>query len=139
MSKIIAIDYGLKRSGIAYAEPPLYIAHPLQSMKTENLLLFLEDYLSINSINTIVIGEPKKLDGRTTHLSDSVKALKTRLVNKFTEIEITFYDERFTSKLAKQTMLIGGVKKKDRRKKENVDLISAVIILQDYLSANKGL
>ena len=139
MSKIIAIDYGLKRSGIAYAEPPLYIAHPLQSMKTENLLLFLEDYLSINSINTIVIGEPKKLDGRTTHLSDSVKALKTRLVNKFTEIEITFYDERFTSKLAKQSMIIGGAKKKDRRKKENVDLISAVIILQDYLSANKGL
>ena len=139
MSLIIGIDYGLKRIGLAYAETPLFIAHPLATIRNNELFSYLTDYNKNKTINKIVIGEPKSLDGTSTDITETVHQLKKKLENNFPKIDVVLYDERFTSKIAMQSMVIGGVKKKERRKKGNIDEISAVIILQDYLMKNKGL
>ena len=139
MSLIIAIDYGLKRIGLAYAETPLFIAHPLATIRNNELFSYLTDYNKNKTIKKIIIGEPKSLDGTSTDITEIVHQLKKKLENNFPKIDVVLYDERFTSKIAMQSMVIGGVKKKERRKKGNIDEISAVIILQDYLVKNKGL
>lgn len=139
MSLIIAIDYGLKRIGLAYAEKPLFIAHPLATIRNNELFSYLTDYNKNKTIKKIIIGEPKSLDGTSTDITEIVHQLKKKLENNFPKIDVVLYDERFTSKIAMQSMVIGGVKKKERRKKGNIDEISAVIILQDYLMKNKGL
>ena len=139
MSLIIAIDYGLKRIGLAYAETPLFIAHPLATIRNNELFSYLTDYNKNKTIKKIVIGEPKSLDGTSTDITEIVHQLKKKLENNFPKIDVVLYDERFTSKIAMQSMVIGGVKKKERRKKGNIDEISAVIILRDYLMKNKGL
>ena len=139
MSLIIAIDYGLKRIGLAYAETPLFIAHPLATIRNNELFSYLTDYNKNKTIKKIIIGEPKSLDGKSTDITEIVHQLKKKLENNFPKIDVVLYDERFTSKIAMQSMVIGGVKKKERRKKGNIDEISAVIILQDYLMKNKGL
>ena len=139
MSLIIAIDYGLKRIGLAYAETPLFIAHPLTTIRNNELFSYLTDYNKNITIKKIIIGEPKSLDGTSTDITQIVHQLKKKLENNFPKIDVVLYDERFTSKIAMQSMVIGGVKKKERRKKGNIDEISAVIILQDYLMKNKGL
>ena len=133
MNQILALDYGLKRTGIAYAESPLFIAHPLKTVKTHDLLIFIENYLLKNKVAKIVIGEPKSLIGGQTHSSDMIQNFHRRMSKSFPEIEIKFYDERFTSKIAMQTVLASGIKKMKRRNKETLDKIAAVIILQDYL------
>ena len=138
MSLIIAIDYGLKRIGLAYAETPLFIAHPLATIRNNELFSYLTDYNKNITVNKIVIGEPKSLDGTSTDITEIVHQLKKKLENNFPKIDVVLYDERFTSKIAMQSMVIGGVKKKERRKKGNIDEISAVIIVQDYLMKNKG-
>ena len=139
MNLIIAIDYGLKRIGLAYAETPLFIAHPLATIRNNELFSYLTDYNKNRTIKKIIIGEPKSLDGTSTDITEIVHQLKKKLENNFPKIDVVLYDERFTSKIAMQSMVIGGVKKKERRKKGNIDEISAVIILQDYLMKNKGL
>tara|TARA_B100000902_G_scaffold329255_1_gene325653 strand:+ start:358 stop:777 length:420 start_codon:yes stop_codon:yes gene_type:complete len=139
MSLIIGIDYGLKRIGLAYAETPLFIAHPLATIRNNELFSYLTDYNKNKTIKKIIIGEPKSLDGTSTDITEIVHQLKKKLENNFPKIDVVLYDERFTSKIAMQSMVIGGVKKKERRKKGNIDEISAVIILQDYLMKNKGL
>ena len=138
MEKIIAIDYGLKRTGIAYAESPLYIAHPLVTINTNELFTFLSKFLNENKIIKVVLGEPKSLDGSPTDLTNHVVQLKKKIIKTYSDIEVVFCDERFTSKIAQQSMVISGVKKKQRQKKENLDLIAAVIILQSYLEANSS-
>ena len=139
MEKIIAIDYGLKRTGIAYAESPLYIAHPLKTINTHELFPFLSKFLNENEIIKVVLGEPKSLDGSPTDLTNHVIQLKKKLTKTYSNLKVVFYDERFTSKIAKQSMVISGVKKKQRQKKGNLDLIAAVIILQSYLEANNNI
>tara|TARA_B110001450_G_scaffold123011_1_gene115908 strand:- start:1446 stop:1880 length:435 start_codon:yes stop_codon:yes gene_type:complete len=135
MNQILALDYGLKRTGIAYAENPLFIAHALCTVKTHDLLIFIEDYLLKNKVSKIVIGEPKSLSGGQTHSSEIVQIFFKKITTSYPDIEIKLYDERFTSKIAMQTILGSGVKKMKRRNKENLDKISAVIILQDYLTS----
>jgi putative Holliday junction resolvase len=137
MNQILALDYGLKRTGIAYAESPLFIAHPLKTVKTHDLLVFIENYVLKNKVGKIVIGEPKSLSGGQTHSSDMVQKFHHKMTKSFPEIEIKFYDERFTSKIAMQIVLDSGIKKMKRRKKETLDKIAAVIILQDYLKSEE--
>ena len=139
MSLIIGIDYGLKRIGLSYAETPLFIAHALATIRNNELFSYLTEYNKNKTIEKIVIGEPKSLDGTSTDITEKVNQLKKKLENNFPKIDIVLYDERFTSKIAMQSMVIGGFKKKERRKKGNIDEISAVIILRDYLMKNKGL
>ena len=135
MNQILALDYGLKRTGIAYAESPLFIAHSLKTVKTHDLLIYIENYLLKNKVGKIVIGEPKSLSGGQTHSSDIIQKFHLKMTKSFPDIEIKFYDERFTSKIAMQTILGSGLKKMKRRNKEALDKIAAVIILQDYLKS----
>jgi putative Holliday junction resolvase len=133
MNQILALDYGFKRTGIAFAESPLFIAHALKTVKTNDLLIFIENHLVKNKVAKIVIGEPKSLLGEKTHSSDMIQNFFQRITKSFPEIEIKLYDERFTSKIAMQTILDSGIKKMKRRNKETLDEIAVVIILQDYL------
>jgi putative Holliday junction resolvase len=137
MNQILALDYGIKRTGIAYAESPLFIAHSLKTVKTHDLLIYIENYLLKNKVVKIVIGEPKSLSGGQTHSSDIIQKFHLKMTKSFPDIEIKFYDERLTSKIAMQTILGSGIKKMKRRNKEALDKIAAVIILQDYLKSEE--
>jgi putative Holliday junction resolvase len=137
MGRILAIDYGRKRSGIAVTDPSRIIATGLTALSSDKLLLFLGEYFAKEPVDVIVIGEPKTLLNNKSENAKYVDPFVTRLKKAFPEKELVRYDERFTSVIAKQTMLAGGLKKSDRRKKGTADLISAIIILQDYLEWSK--
>jgi putative Holliday junction resolvase len=133
IGRIIAIDLGLKRTGLAVTDLQRIIASPLAVVETENLIVFLEDYFSKEPVDGLVLGEPRDLRGRDTHMSAKVREVSGLLQKKFPQIRVYHVDERFTSKIAQDAMIRGGMKKKDRRKKGNVDLISATLILQSFL------
>jgi putative Holliday junction resolvase len=137
MGRIIAIDFGLKRTGIAVTDPLQIIGSPLETIPTSNLFNWLTSYFTNESVERIVIGMPSKLDLTDTHITQDVKRLIEKLKTSFPDIPITEIDERFTSKMALQSMVLGGMKKKDRKKKENVDKISAALILQSFLDQHK--
>ena len=132
MGRIMAIDYGGKRTGIAVTDPLQIIAQPLTTIETKNLTDFLKNYLEKEQVDEIVIGYPMHLDGTDADIVGEIKDFAKKITEKF-NVKIEFFDERYTSKRAVQTMVQGGFKKKDRRKKENIDKIAAAIILQDYL------
>jgi putative Holliday junction resolvase len=138
MARVIGIDYGFKRTGLAVTDPEQRIATPLEVIESSKLLSYLNQYIKKEKVEIIVVGEPKHLDGRDTHTSEAVRQLVAALKNKFPEIRIDQVDERFTSKMALDAMLVGGMKKKDRRKKGNVDKISATIILQSWLESRNS-
>jgi putative Holliday junction resolvase len=132
MGKIIALDYGKKRTGIAVTDDLQIIASGLTTISTNELFSFLKQYFSENDVEAIVLGEPKRLDGTDTHSSHDVRKLKEKLGTEFA-LPIHMVDERFTSKMAFQTMIDSGLKKKQRQNKALVDEISATIILQSFL------
>ncbi len=134
MSRIVAIDYGGKRTGIAVTDPLQIIATALETVPTKDLMVFLKDYTSKENVESFVVGEPKNLDGSATDSSQMVKDFVISLGKVFPNKPIHLIDERFTSKMAVQSMIAGGTKKKDRRVKGNIDKISATIILQDFMS-----
>lgn len=133
MGRIVAIDYGLKRTGIATTDPQKIIASPLETVPTSELLEFLRQYHQTEQIEKIVVGMPKNLQGEDTDATKPVEAFVSKLERQFPKIEVSLIDERFTSKMALDAMIAGGMKKKDRQKKENVDKISAAILLQSYM------
>lgn len=133
MGRIMAIDYGSKRVGLAVTDPLQIIATGLTTVHSKDLISFLEAYLKKEQVDCIVVGEPKTLQNEASDSARYIEPFVTHLGRKFPQIKITRWDERFTSALAHQTMLMGGLKKKDRSNKETVDMISATIILQDYL------
>lgn len=134
MPKLIALDYGSKRTGIAETDDLQIIASGLTTVATTELFSFMKNYLKENEVEAIVIGEPKRLDGSDTHSSEAVRKLKEKLGTDFGK-PIHMVDERFTSKMAVQTMIDSGLKKKQRQNKALVDEISACIILQSYLES----
>lgn len=134
MGRILAIDLGTKRTGIAVTDTLKMLANPLQTVETAKLVDFLRDYFGKEEVETIVLGYPKHLDGNPNEMTPRVISLKDRLKKLFPEKELVFIDERFTSKMAMQSMIAMGSKKKDRREKAgNLDKVSAAIILQSYL------
>ncbi|MBK9191056.1 MAG: Holliday junction resolvase RuvX [Crocinitomicaceae bacterium] len=135
MPKIIAIDYGLKRCGIAETDNSQIIASALTTVETKEIFRFLDTYFSKNTANEIVLGEPKKLDTSDTHTSQPVRDFRKKLEEKYPDKKIHMMDERFTSKMAFQTMIDGGLSKKQRQNKAMVDQISATIILQSFLQS----
>jgi len=137
MGRILAIDFGLRRTGLAVTDQLKIIATPLETIPSGNLVNWLKLYLEDEEIEHIVIGLPVNLDLSDTHATGPVKKIIEILKSKFPNIPISTEDERFTSKIAKQAMVLGGMKKKDRREKSNVDKISASIILQSYMAKNK--
>ena len=133
MARILCIDYGLKRTGIAVTDPLQIIATGLTTVDSHGLISFLKKYFQQESVELIVIGEPKNLDDSDTHATPLVKQIIQKLEKEFPLIPIKKVDERFTSKMARQAMLDMGMKKKDRRNKRTVDEIAATIMLQEYM------
>ena len=137
MGRILAIDYGSKRVGIAVTDTLQIIATGLTTVHSKDLITYLETYLAKEQVECIVVGEPKTLQNEASDSARFIEPFVTHLTRKFPTIKIARYDERFTSVLAHQAMLMGGLKRKDRANKDTVDMISATIILQDYLSFNR--
>ncbi|WP_143962344.1 Holliday junction resolvase RuvX [Litoribacter populi] len=134
MGRIIAIDLGTKRTGIAVTDMLKITANPLETVDTKILLTYLENYFAKEEVDTIVVGHPKSLDGTDTQMTQPAINLKGRLANKYPDKKVVLVDERFTSKMAMQSMITMGSKKKDRKEKAgNLDKVSAAIILQTYL------
>ncbi|MEO6455023.1 MAG: Holliday junction resolvase RuvX [Ginsengibacter sp.] len=135
MARIIAIDYGGKRTGLAVTDPFQIIATGLTTIDSKEMIVFLKKYFLQEEVELIIIGEPKNWDESDTHATPLVKEATKKLQKEFPQIPVKTVDERFTSKMAKQAMLEMGMKKKDRRDKKNVDLIAATIMLQEYLQS----
>lgn len=133
MPRIIAIDYGLKRVGVAVTDNLKLIATALDTISTEKIWTFLEEYISHEEIEAFVVGMPTDLEGNATDATPHVKGFVKKLGKTYPTIPIHLQDERFTSKLASQSMVLGGTKKKDRQVKSNIDKISATIILQGFM------
>ena len=135
MSKILAIDYGTKKVGVAISDESRKIAFSLKTVLNSQIFPFLSELMSQETISTIVIGNPLKLNSNENKLSNDVNIFINKLNQKFSDIEILKFDERFTSVIAKKTILESGISKMKRRNKILVDKISATIILQDYISS----
>jgi putative Holliday junction resolvase len=133
MARILCIDYGGRRTGIAVTDPFKMIATGLTTVDSNELIAFLKKYFSREEVELIVIGEPKNLDNSDTHATPLVKEAIKKLKKEFPHIPIQTVDERFTSKMAKQAMIDMGMKKKDRQNKRTVDEIAATMMLQEYL------
>ena len=137
MARILAIDYGTKRTGIAVTDPLQIIANGLDTVPTEKLFPFLESYVQSEQVEAIVVGEPLYPDGNPAQLADQVYKLVDRLKKKFPQISIHLHDERYTSEEAKRIILQSGVRKKKRREKSLVDKVAAVLILQDFMEEKR--
>jgi putative Holliday junction resolvase len=135
MGRILAIDYGIKRTGIAVTDPLRIIATPLDTVLTADLFEFLKSYLKKETVDEFVVGMPKTLRNEDSETAPLVRLFVDELKNLFPEKKVNLTDERFTSAIAKRAMIEGGMKKSDRRDKANVDKISATIILQSFLES----
>lgn len=133
MPQALALDFGIKRTGIAVTDDMKMIASGLKTVDTIDLMPFLKDYISKNKVDVIVIGEPKHIDGNPMALEKNIGFLVQDLKKFFPAIKIERIDERFTSKMAFQTMIDSGLSQKKRRNKALIDEVSATIILQNYL------
>jgi putative Holliday junction resolvase len=135
VARILAIDYGLKRTGLAVTDAQRIIATALETVETNKLLVYLEQYFKKENVDQLVVGMPKRLDNTDTDMTPHVEKLVTQLNEKFPAIPVALIDERFTSSIAMDAMIRGGMKKKDRRVKGNVDKISATLILQSFMES----
>ncbi|WP_320052325.1 Holliday junction resolvase RuvX [uncultured Acetobacteroides sp.] len=137
MGRLLAIDYGKKRVGIAVTDPMQLIATGLCTVASNQVITFLKEYLGKESVDCIVIGLPKQMDNSESESMVYIKPFLKQLAKHFPQIKVEAYDERFTSKIAHQAILDGGVKKMDRRDKSLVDMVSATIILQSYMQSKE--
>ncbi|MFY0608188.1 MAG: Holliday junction resolvase RuvX [Cyclobacteriaceae bacterium] len=136
MPRVLALDYGTKRTGIAVTDPLGIIATPLETVPSHTLMDFLKAYFEKEDVTEVVIGMPKNTDGKPTDATAQVEATVNRFRKLFPNKPLLLHDERFTSKMALDAMIAGGSKKKDRLKaKGNIDKVSAAIILQSYLES----
>lgn len=136
MARILAIDYGAKRTGLAVTDPLGMIASPYDTIPSHTLMDFLKTYFEKEEVSEVVIGMPKNSDGTPTNATPLVEAAVNRFRKLFPNKKLFLHDERFTSKMALDAMIAGGSKKKDRQNKGNIDKVSAAIILQSYLESN---
>ena len=135
MGRIIAIDYGTKRTGLAVTDPLRIIAGALATVETKQLEKYLADYFSKNDVDTIVLGKPTQMNGAPSETMRFIEPLAGRLRHAYPDKKVVLYDERFTSVLAHRTILDSGIGKMARRDKALVDRISATIILQSYMDS----
>ncbi|MFG6687186.1 Holliday junction resolvase RuvX [Mariniflexile sp. HNIBRBA6329] len=133
MARILAIDYGMKRTGIAVTDALQIIASGLTTVNTNELISFLKDYISKESVELFIVGEPKQMDNTASESEVLIAPFLKKLKEQFPSIPVERVDERFTSKMAFQTMIDSGLKKNQRKNKALVDEISATLILQSYL------
>ncbi len=132
--RILCIDWGAKRTGIAVTDPLKIIASALTTVETKELFSFLKNYIRQEAVETILVGMPLNLDDSQTHATSGVQQFINRLKKEFANIPVKTIDERYTSKMAVRAMIDMGMKKKDRRKKENIDSIAATLMLQEHLN-----
>lgn len=133
MARIIAIDYGSKRIGLAVTDPLQMIATGLRAIHSKDVIKFLKDYIKKEEVECFVVGEPKQMDNTPSESARLIEPFIKLLQKHFPNIPVKRMDERFTSKMAVQTMIFSGIKKKERQNKELIDEISATIILQSYM------
>ncbi len=139
MPRLLAIDYGSKRTGIAVTDPLQIIATALDTVRTHDLLEFLKSYAQKEVIETFIVGMPRRLENTESENAARVKVFIKQLQKIFPDVPVLTHDERFTSSMALQSMIAGGSKKSDRREKGNIDKISATIILQSYMENRNNL
>lgn len=135
MSEILAIDFGTKRTGIAATDPLQIVASGLVTLPTQEVISYLINYLESHEVETCVVGQPKRHDGTFSEVETEIKKFVQNLKTQIPSLEVKRFDERFTSKMAFQTLIDSGVKKKTRQEKGLIDKISATLILQSYLEA----
>lgn len=133
MARILGIDFGQKRTGIAVTDPLQLIASGLTTVRTAELMTYLKDYVNAEQVELIVVGQPRRMNNEFSDVEQNIQHFIDALKLEIPQIPVVRVDERFTSKIAFQSMLDSGVKKKDRRKKELLDQVSATVILQSYL------
>ncbi len=134
MGRILAIDYGSKRVGIAVTDPLKIIATGLTTVHSKDIIEYLKNYFKTAEVEKVIVGEPKNLDNTASQVAPMVEAFINALKKNFPNMPIDRIDERFTSKMAKQAILQSGLKKKDRRNKSLVDEVSATLILQSFMN-----
>jgi putative Holliday junction resolvase len=137
MARILSIDYGLKRTGIAVTDDFQIIASGLTTIPSTDIIPFLKTYFSKENVETVIIGEPKQMNGLPSESSEIIEKFIAQFHTEFPNMKIERVDERFTSKMAFQTMIDSGLKKKQRQNKGLIDEIAATILLQDYLNYKK--
>lgn len=135
MGRILAIDYGKRRTGLAVTDMLRITANPLLTIDTSGLLAWLVDYTRREQVDTIVIGYPRQMNGLDSETVPTIRACEQQIRSKLPDIPVVEFDERFTSVLAHQAMIAGGMKKKDRQNKMQVDKLAACIILESYLDS----
>lgn len=135
MGRWLAIDYGAKRTGLAATDPLKIIASALETIPSHTLEDYLKNYFQKEDVEKVVIGMPKNTDGSDTNATPLVQAFVNRFKKIFPNKELVLHDERFTSKMALDAMIVGGTKKKTRQNKGNIDKVSATIILQSYMES----
>jgi putative holliday junction resolvase len=135
MGRLLAIDYGLKRTGIAVTDQLRIIATPLETVESSTLIQYLQSYLQREQVDEFIVGMPKTLKNEDSQIAPAVRAFVEVLKKTFPEKPVNLVDERFTSSMAQRALIDGGMKKKDRQVKGNVDKVSAAIILQDFMNA----
>lgn len=135
MARVLAIDYGMKRCGLAISDPLGMIANGLDTVEAPHLMKALQSLMDLYGFDTVVIGEPRRLGGEMSELENHIQQAIVRITERFSAVRIARMDERFTSKMAMDALIAAGASKKQRRDKGNVDKISATLILQEYLNA----
>ena len=135
MGRLLSIDFGRKRCGIAVTDPLRIVANGLTTVKTADLIKFVKDYIAKEGVDSVIVGLPKTLKGEPSESMRYLEPVINRLKKEIDPVKVVFFDERFTSVLAHRAMIDGGMKKMDRRDKAIVDEISATILLNDYLSS----
>jgi putative Holliday junction resolvase len=133
LGRILAIDYGTKRTGVAVTDTGQMIASPLETVSTHELMNFLKDYFDKERVDLLVVGLPRQMDNSDSESLKQIRFFVQAFKKRFNEIPVEWADERFTSRMAMDAMVKGGMTKQDRRVKGNLDKVSAAIILQSYL------
>jgi putative Holliday junction resolvase len=139
LGRIIAIDYGTRRSGIAVTDPGQMIASPMETVPTHELMLYLQTYFEKENVDLLVVGLPRQMNNRPSESMKQIRYFVGAFKKRFKEIPVEWMDERYTSKLAMDAMVEGGMKKTDRKIKGNVDRISASLILQTFLEKKNNM
>jgi putative Holliday junction resolvase len=137
MGRILSVDYGQKRVGIAVSDEMRIIATGLKTVASKDIWTFFKDYLSKENVDCIVVGEPTDMRNNPSDASRFIEPFVRRLIKTYPDMKIDRFDERFTSKIAQETMLAGGLSKKKRQNKALVDTISATLLLQSYMASNQ--
>ncbi len=135
MGRILAIDYGKRRTGLAVTDALRITANPLLTIETKDLLAWLKDYVSREQVDRIVVGYPRQMNGEDSETVPAIRACEAQIRKQLPQMQVVEWDERFTSVLAHQAMIAGGMKKKDRQDKAQVDRLAACIILESYLES----